>query len=139
VYQAQTLESSPVGEINTTPLIDVLLVLLVMLIITISVQTHAVKFDLPGPTSRLPPPNRTSNLLVVKADGSLRWNGMPIDRPELDQELAMTRQISPAPELHVQPDADARHGDVDAVFAIVKREQISSFGFVGNEKYVNLF
>jgi biopolymer transport protein ExbD len=139
VYQAQTLESSPVGEINTTPLIDVLLVLLVMLIITIPVQTHAVKFDLPGPTSRLPLPNRTSNLLVVKADGSLRWNGMPIDRPELDQELAMTRQISPAPELHVQPDADARHGDVDAVFAIVKREQISSFGFVGNEKYVNLF
>jgi biopolymer transport protein ExbD len=137
--QAQTLEASPVGEINTTPLIDVLLVLLVMLIITIPVQTHAVKFDLPGPTSRLRPPNRISNLLVVKADGSLQWNGTPIDRRELDQELAMTRQISPAPELHVQPDAEARHGDVDAVFAIVKREQISRFGFVGNEKYVNLF
>jgi biopolymer transport protein ExbD len=139
MYQTQSPEPSPVGEINTTPLIDVLLVLLVMLIITIPVQTHAVKFDLPGPISQLPSPNRTSNLLVVKADGSLRWNGTPIDRRELDQELAMTRQISPAPELHVQPDAEARHGDVDAVFAIVKREQISRFGFVGNEKYVNLF
>ena len=131
---------SPVSEINITPLIDVLLVLLVMFIITIPIQTHDVRFDLPQPTrTRLPPFDRTSNLLIIKADGSLRWNGVTITRSEVAQELAMTRQISPAPELHLQPDGDARHGDVDEVLAIIKREQISSFGFIGNEKYRNVF
>ena len=132
--------ASPIGELNTTPLIDVLLVLIVMFIITLPIQTHAVKFDLAQPSKvRLPPPNPHSNLLVVKADGTLRWNGMTIDRSGLRQELAMTRQMLPVPELHLRPDADARHGDVDQLLVIIKREQILRFGFVGNEKYLNLF
>lgn len=130
--------TSPFGEMNTTPLIDVLLVLLVMFIVTIPIQTHQVKFDLPA-SRPLPLPNATSNLLVVTAKGSIRWNGIPVDRRELGQELAMTRQMMPAPELHLQPDADARHGDVDEILAIIKREGISRFGFVGNEAYVNVF
>lgn len=131
---------SPLSEINITPLIDVLLVLLVMFIITIPIQAHEVKFDLPQPTNtRLPPPDRTTNLLIIRADGSLQWDGVTISRSQVAQELAMTRQISPSPELHLQPDADARHGDVDEVLAIIKREQISSFGFIGNEKYLNVF
>ena len=64
---------------------------------------------------------------------------MAISRHELTQELAIARQLAPQPELHLQPEPDARHGDVDRVLAIIKREQISKFGFVGNEKYVNTF
>jgi biopolymer transport protein ExbD len=78
-------------------------------------------------------------LLEIKADGSLRWNGLAIDRGELSEELAMTRQLDSPPELHLRPDASARHGDVDAVLAIIKRQQISGFGFVGNEKYLRVF
>ena len=137
VRQPET--GSPLAEMNTTPLIDVMLVLLIMFIITIPMQTHAVKFDLPGQTPPRIHVNPSSNLLVVKADGSLRWNGMAIGRDELSQELAITRQMAPRPELHLKPEPDARHGDVDRVLAIVKREQISNFGFVGNEKYVNTF
>jgi biopolymer transport protein ExbD len=62
-----------------------------------------------------------------------------IDTGQVTQELAITRQMTQPPELHLQPDPDARHGDVDKVLAIIKREQISRFGFVGNEKYLNVF
>ena len=102
----------PMIDMNVTPLIDVMLVLLIMFIITIPMQTHAVKFDLPG---QVPPtiyPNRTSNLLVVKADGSLRWNGIPIGRNDLSQELAITRQMSPQPELHLQPELPQLRSDI---------------------------
>jgi biopolymer transport protein ExbD len=62
-----------------------------------------------------------------------------IDRGELRLELAAIHQAIPAPELHLRPDADARHGDVDEVLAMIKREQISRFGFVGNEAYASIF
>lgn len=130
---------APLSEMNTTPLIDVLLVLLVMLIITIPPRTHAVKFDLAkGPPARFWI-DRKSNLVTIDAKGKLRWNGQPIDPGDLKQELARTRQMVPAPELHLRPDADAHHGDVDELLAIIKREQISRFGFVGNEAYSNVF
>jgi biopolymer transport protein ExbD len=136
---AATAGPSPVVEMNTTPLIDVLLVLLVMLIITIPPQTHAVKFDLPGRPIPPVPIHPTSNLLTISADGTLRWNGVPIDRTQLGQELAASRQMPSSPELHLQPAADARHGDVDDVLVAIKREQISRFGFVGNEQYRSVF
>jgi len=130
---------APLVEMNTTPLIDVLLVLLVMLIITIPPQSHAVKFDLPsGPPPQLPV-HRDSNLLTIAADGTIRWNGVPVDRTMLRQELAASRQMSPSPELHLQPDSQARHGDVDDVLIAIRREQIRRFGFVGNERYRSLF
>ena len=124
---------------NTTPLIDVMLVLLVMLIMTIPPQTHAVKLDLPAGTPPRFQPRPDANLLTIDAAGTLRWNGAVIDRSGVRQELAATRQMTPSPELHLQPEADARHGDVDQLLAIIKREQISRFGFVGNEAYVNTF
>ena len=130
---------NPLGEMNTTPLIDVLLVLLVMLIITIPPQTHAVKLDLPNGTPPKVPVLPHSNLLTIDAKGILRWNGSVIDRNNLREELAASRQMALAPELHVRPDADARHGDVDALLAMIKREQISRFGLVGNERYQHVF
>jgi biopolymer transport protein ExbD len=131
--------ADPFGEMNTTPLIDVLLVLLVMLIITIPPQTHAVKLDLPsGPPPKVPILPH-SNLLTIDAKGVLRWNGSVIDREDLRTELAASRQMAPAPELHLRPDPDAHHGDVDELLAIIKREQISRFGLVGNEQYLHVF
>jgi biopolymer transport protein ExbD len=124
---------------NTTPLIDVMLVLLVMLIMTIPPQTHAVKLDLPAGTPPGFQPRLDANLLTIDRAGTLRWNGAVIDPTALRQELAATRQMSPSPELHLRPDADARHGDVDQLLATIKREQISRFGFVGNEAYLNTF
>src|SRR5579872_5780444 len=126
------------SEINTTPLIDVMLVLLVMLIITIPAQRQVIKLDLPAGSPRVQI-DRHSNLLTIDAHGLLRWNGVALDRNELRQELASTRQMSPSPELHLRPDADSRHGDVDQLLAAIKREQISRFGFVGNEAYQNTF
>lgn len=126
------------NEINTTPLIDVLLVLLVMFIITIPIQTHAVKFDLSSGPPKVPI-HRTSNLLTIDSRGLLRWNGVAIARGDLRLELAAARQMVPAPELHLRPDPAARHGDFDEILGILKREQVSNFGFVGNEAYLNTF
>lgn len=138
-FTAPYQPANPLVEMNTTPLIDVLLVLLVMLIITIPPATHAIKLDLPkGAVPRFPI-DPHANLLRIDAAGTLRWNGAVIDRNALREELAMTRQMAPVPELHFRPDANAHHGDVDALLAIIKREQISRFGFVGNEAYQNVF
>ena len=134
----QAQAPAPVIEMNTTPLIDVLLVLLVMLIMTIPPQSHAVKFDLPraGPPVPVDP---KVNLLTIAADGTVRWNGAALSRTQLRLELAAVRQMKPSPELHVQPAGDSRHGDVDDVLVAIKREQIARFGFVGNEQYRAVF
>lgn len=133
-------DGSPMMEMNTTPLIDVMLVLLIMLIITIPVQTHAVKVDLPQPSNV---PNNVveaqKNKIYIDAQGNLFWNSIPIDDLTLRQYLDASLQISPEPELHFQPDPQARYEVVDRVLAIVKRANVSKLGFVGNEQYRNDF
>jgi len=91
-------QSSPMMELNTTPLIDVLLVLLVMLIITIPPQAHSLRLDLPQPFPG-PPPKSTVNLLEITGGGALLWNGQPITREALRYDLARTQQMHPTPEL----------------------------------------
>ena len=130
---------NPVGEINTTPLIDVLLVLLVMFIITIPAQNHIVKFDLPSGRSPKYPIRSDVNLIAIAADGTVSWNGVPASDADLRLELGSSRQMRPSPELHLRPDAAARHGRVDQILAMVEREGITRFGFVGNERYANIF
>jgi len=132
--------ANPIAGMNTTPLIDVLLVLLIMLIMTIPPQTHAVKLDLPSPSTRtqVPPPNRLKNELVITQAGVLLWNGTPVTKQQLRQELALTQQMRPIPELHLRPAANARYGAVDEVLGIVKSEHVQSVGFVGNEAYLNM-
>src|SRR5215217_311308 len=95
----------PMMEINTTPLIDVMLVLLIMLIITIPPQTHAVKLDLPqNNTPQNPPPvDPVKNKLVVTAAGPVLWNGTPVTLEQLRTYLDVTQQMNPVPELHLQP------------------------------------
>src|SRR4051794_34736945 len=132
--QAQVSEPIPMMEMNTTPLIDVLLVLLVMLIITVPIQSHAVKLDLPG-RPPAPMPQQISNTLEITRAGTLLWNGQPITRDGLKYDLQLTQQMSRIPELHLRPEPLARYEVVDEVLAIIKREQVKKVGFVGNEAY----
>ena len=131
----------PMMDINTTPLIDVMLVLLIMLIITIPIQTHAVKLDLPVNQQNQPPPpiDPVKNIVVVTADGKILWNGNPVSQPQLRQYLDITQQMNPVPELHLQPEATARYVLVDEVLAITKQAHVTKMGFVGNEYYMNIF
>ena len=128
-------ESSPVGEINMTPQIDVMLVLLVMFIITIPLQTHAVKLDLPKDCPDCPVVDRLKNKVVVTNGGAILWNGTPISRDALTYNLAATVHMNPQPEFHLQPDSEARYEIVSDVFVAAKRARVQKMGFVGNETY----
>ena len=134
-------DGAPMMDMNMTPLIDVLLVLLIMFIITIPVQTHAVKVDLPVNQANNPPPvDAQKNKIIIDANDNVTWNGTPVTSDEqLDQYLQATLQIQPEPELHFQPLPDARYEKVDKVLAIIKRSGISKLGFIGNEQYANEF
>lgn len=129
-------DDEPMMDMNTTPLIDVLLVLLIMFIITIPIQSHAVKVDLPQPDNR-PQTNidPQKNKITINAQGQTAWNGTPVDEVTLTQYLDQTVAMSPQPELHFQPDATARYEVVDGVLAIIKRANVTKLGFVGNEQY----
>ena len=130
-------EGEPMMDINTTPLIDVMLVLLIMFIITIPIQTHAVKLDLPQdqPNQTPPPVDPVKNKVVITPDGQVLWNGAPVDLVTLRQYLDLTQQMNPIPELHLQPDPNARYELVDQVLAVTKRAHVEKMGFVGNEAY----
>ncbi len=130
-------EGEPMMDINTTPLIDVMLVLLIMFIITIPIQTHAVKLDLPvddqPPTP--PPIDPVKNKIVIEPNGAVLWNGAPVDLVTLRQYLDITQTMNPIPELHLQPHPNARYEVVDQVLAVTKRAAVEKMGFVGNEAY----
>ena len=130
-------EGEPMMDINTTPLIDVMLVLLIMFIITIPIQTHAVKLDLPQDQQNNEPPpiDPIKNKVVVTPQGQILWNGTPVDPVRLRQYLEITTTMTPVPELHLQPDPQARYEVVDEVLAITKRANVTAMGFVGNEAY----
>ena len=131
----------PMLDMNVTPLIDVMLVLLIMFIITIPIQTHAVKLDLPVNQDTTPPPpiDPIKNKVVVTAQNQILWNGSPVTQPQLRQYLDVTQQMTPIPELHLQPDATARYELVDQVLAVTKQAHVQKMGFVGNEYYMNIF
>jgi biopolymer transport protein ExbD len=133
-------EGEPMMDINTTPLIDVMLVLLIMFIITIPIQTHAVKLDLPQNNNNVTPPiDPVKNKVVITAAGQVLWNGTPLppDLIMLRQYLEQTQQMNPIPELHLQPEPTARYELVDQVLAVTKRAHVEKMGFVGNEAYAN--
>ena len=129
----------PMMDINMTPLIDVMLVLLIMFIITIPIQTHAVKLDLPVDQTNSPPPpiDPVKNKVVITAQGQILWNGNAVSPEQLRQYLELSQQIQPVPELHLQPEPEARYELVDEVLAITKRAHVEKMGFVGNEAYMN--
>ena len=127
----------PMMDINMTPLIDVMLVLLIMFIITIPIQTHAVKLDLPVDSNAPPPPvDPVKNKVVITAGGQILWNGGAVDQNQLRQYLELSQQMNPIPELHLQPEPEARYELVDDVLAVTKRAHVEKMGFVGNEAYM---
>jgi biopolymer transport protein ExbD len=131
----------PMLDMNVTPLIDVMLVLLIMFIITIPIQTHAVKLDLPVNQTNQPPPpiDPIKNVLSINAQDQVLWNGAPVTMSQLRSYLDTTQQMNPVPELHLQPDATARYEIVDRVLAVTKQAHVQKMGFVGNEYYMNVF
>ncbi|MFM0740178.1 biopolymer transporter ExbD [Paraburkholderia xenovorans] len=120
-------------DINTTPLIDVMLVLLIMLIITIPIQMHAVKMNLPVGT---PPPAAPPPVVQIDIDaaGAVRWDGTKLDsRRDLERHMANVAARAEQPELHLQPDKLAPYGAVAEVLAAAQREGATKIGVVGDE------
>ena len=130
-------DDEPMMDINTTPLIDVMLVLLIMFIITIPLQTHAVKLDLPQdqPNQQPPPIDPVKNKIVITPQNQVMWNGQQIDLVRLRQYLDVTQTMNPVPELHLQPEPNARYELVDEVLAVTKRARVEKMGFVGTAAY----
>ena len=131
----------PMLDVNVTPLIDVMLVLLIMFIITIPIQTHAVKLDLPvnQPNNPPPPIDPIKNVVTINSKDQVMWNGSPVALPQLRTYLDATQQMNPIPELHLQPDATALYELVDEVLAVTKQAKVQKMGFVGNEYYMSVF
>ena len=131
-------DGQPMMEMNTTPLIDVMLVLLIMLMITIPPVTHAVDIDLPVANNEPPPLDMVDpviNKIIILPEGVIQWNGTPVSLQQMEQYLAQTKSMNPEPELQFQPAPTARYEIVDQALASVKRSGITKFGFVGNEQY----
>ena len=132
--QARSGEPHILSEINTTPLIDVMLVLLIMFIITIPLQSHAVKLDLPAG----PPPaeiNQPSNRIQVTAAGAILWNETALTKIQLQAQLAAVGAMKDQPEVQLQPAPTARYDLVDEILAMTKKAKVTRLGFVGNEQY----
>lgn len=130
-------DAAPMSEMNTTPLIDVMLVLLIMFIITIPIQTHSVGINLPqAPVdASLPKTDPVKNKVTIDAAGIVHWNGTAVDPLTLRRYLAQTMAMPVEPELQFQPDAAARYLLVDQTLADIRRSGVTKLGFVGNERY----
>jgi biopolymer transport protein ExbD len=123
-------EGSPMMEMNTTPLIDVMLVMLVMLIITIPIMTHATKLDMP--TNRNPPPPTERPEVVdveVDFDGTIVYNGTPVSMEQLESYFRQQAAKPVQPEIHLRPDRRARYGVVAQVLASAQRNDLKKMGF----------
>ena len=123
-------------EMNTTPLIDVMLVLLIMLIITIPIQLHSVNLNMPTGT---PPPSAPPQVVTIDVDfdGTVFWNGEALsDRTALDARLSATAALPDQPEVHLRPNKLVEYKDVAAVLASAQRLGVTKLGIVGNEQFV---
>ena len=123
----------PYSEINMTPLIDVMLVLLIIFIITLPSQTHAIKIDNPSPHPALPitPPEVIN--LQIDFDGTLAWNQTPIDRATFRNYITTEAQKSPQPEVHISVDKFAHYEIVAQTLAELQHRGLKAIGFVNNE------
>ena len=124
-------------DINTTPLIDVMLVLLVMLIITIPIQLHSVNLNMP--TGNPPPPLVLPEVVKIDIDPSsvVYWNGLPVpDRAALEENLKAASAQAVQPELHLRPDKNAKYAVVAGVMASAQRLGLTKIGIVGSEQFI---
>ena len=130
-------DGAPMIDMNMTPLIDVLLVLLIMFIITIPVATHAVNIDLPqpNPNDAQQDIDPVKNKVVLTQDGEILWNGETINQGQLARNLQLTTDIDPEPELQFEPEPLASYDLSAKTLNIIKASGVTKFGFVGNEQY----
>jgi biopolymer transport protein ExbD len=123
-------------DINTTPLIDVMLVLLVMLIITIPIQLHAVNLEMPvgtPPTSDIKP----EKVQIDIDDRSVvYWQGLPVTAAELDDKMSILAQLNPQPEVHIRPNKDCQYAVFANVLSTSKRKGLSKLAVIGSEQFV---
>ena len=125
-------------DMNTTPLIDVMLVLLVMLIITIPIQTHAVKLNMPAGASTPPPVPPVVVRIDVDFDGTVLWNGTAVaDRPTLENYLRDVATTPDQPEVHLRPNKLVKYEHVAMVMASAQRLGVKKLGVIGNEQFVD--
>jgi biopolymer transport protein ExbD len=129
-------EDEPMMEMNMTPLIDVLLVLIIMFIITIPVMTHAVKLDMPRPTNAPKLAEPVVIQLEIDFDGTVLWNGSPVTVDSLDGYFRREAANDPQPELHIRPNKRASYDVVARVLAAAQRNGLLKIGFVGNEQFM---
>jgi biopolymer transport protein ExbD len=132
-------EGEVMVDINTTPLIDVMLVLLIMFIITIPIQTHAVKMNMPVPNNAAPPPKPPTIIRIdLDFDGTIGWNGEIIpDRATLEQRLQQVAAEPDQPEVHLRPNKLVTYKYVAMVMASAQRLGVTKIGIVGNEQFLN--
>jgi biopolymer transport protein ExbD len=127
-------------DINTTPLIDVMLVLLIMFIITIPIQTHAVKMNMPVPSNIAPPPKPPEIVRIdVDFDGTITWNGETIpagDRGAIETRLAAVAATADQPEVHLRPNKLVVYKHVAMIMATAQRLGVTKIGIVGNEQFL---
>src|SRR5947209_13567824 len=124
-------------DINTTPLIDVMLVLLIMLIITIPIQTHAVKLNMP--VGKPPPSNVQPQVVTIDIDfdGTLIWNGEQLaGRPELEARMRAAATSADQPEIHLRPNKLVKYRNVAMVMASAQRLGLTKIGIVGHEQFI---
>ena len=129
-------EDEPMMDINMTPLIDVMLVLLIMFIITIPVMTHAVKLDMPRASNA---PSLAQPIVInleIDFDGTVLWNGTPVDVEALEGYFRREAANEPQPELHIRPSKRAKYDVVARVLASAQRNGMRKIGFVGNEQFM---
>ena len=130
---ARNAPDSPIGEINTTPLIDVMLVLLIMFVITIPVASNTVEINLPRESGIAV--DRTVNTVVIETGGNILWNGKQVEKEELTGLLVQSTLIEPEPQLHFEPVAQAPYGLTAEILWLIKQSGVTNFGFVGNERF----
>jgi len=124
-------EGAPMMELNMTPLIDVMLVLIVVLIISIPIMTHATKLDMPQ-TNNPPPPVRPEVIQIdIDFDGTIVWNGTVVSGiPQLESYFRSERGKDPQPEIHLRPDRRSRYETTSLVMAAAQRSGMKKMGFV---------
>ena len=132
-------EEEVMMDINTTPLIDVMLVLLIMFIITIPIQTHAVKMNMPVPNNAAPPPKPPEIVRIdVDFDGTIGWNGEIVpDRTALESRLQAVALMADQPEVHLRPNKLVTYKHVAMIMASAQRLGVTKIGIVGNEQFLN--
>ena len=132
-------EDDMMVEMNTTPLIDVMLVLLIMFIITIPVQTHAVKMNMPVNSNNAPPPKPPEIIRIdVQFDGTIGWNGELVNgRADLQTRLYRISLLPDQPEVHLRPNKLVTYKHVAMVMAEAQRLGVTKIGIIGNEQFMN--